>query len=150
YDKQRPKMCEDALFLLKFVLCNDTGYMMRQIVWLDVISLFFLSFTTYSDTTFTKLKDVQSFINMMVTNYYCNRNQLTTVMNQVKLQPQVIEYMEQPYEKKNWDVYRELFLTQKRLKSGLQFWSENQKTLEKIQRRYGVSPEIIIAILGVE
>ncbi|HAT7768929.1 TPA: lytic murein transglycosylase B [Legionella pneumophila] len=132
------------------MLCNDTGYMMRQTIWLGFITLFLLSFSTYSDTAFTKRKDVQSFINMMVKDYHFNRNQLTAVMNQVKLQPQVIESMEKPYEKKSWDVYRELFLTPKRLKNGIQFWAENQKTLEKVQRRYGVSPEIIIAILGVE
>lgn len=86
---------------------------MRQIIWLGFISLFLLSFTTYSDTTFTKRKDVQSFINMMVTNYHFNRNQLTTVMNQVKLQPQVIESMEKPYERKTGMSTENYFLLRK-------------------------------------
>lgn len=124
--------------------------MMRRTIWAGYIAFFLLSFTVYSNTAFTQRKDVQSFINMMVKQYHFNRTQLTTTLNQVKLQPQIIESMEKPYEKKNWDIYRALFLTQQRLNGGLQFWSENKKTLEKVQKRYGVPPEIIIAILGVE
>lgn len=86
---------------------------MRQTIWLGFITLFLLSFSTYSDTAFTKRKDVQSFINMMVKDYHFNRNQLTAVMNQVKLQPQVIESMEKPYEKKVGMSIENYFLLRK-------------------------------------
>ena len=86
----------------------------------------------------------------MVKQYHFDAKQLTTTLNQVQLQPQIIESMEKPYEKKNWDVYRDLFLTPQRLKGGLDYWTANQKTLERAQKRYGVPAEIIIAILGVE
>jgi membrane-bound lytic murein transglycosylase B len=86
----------------------------------------------------------------MVKQHHFNAQNLTETMNQVKLQPQIIESMERPYEKKNWDVYRDVFLTPQRLKGGLDYWAANQKTLERAQKRFGVPPEIIIAILGVE
>lgn len=123
---------------------------MRRIIWLGYSLLFLISFSTYSDTAFTQRKDVQNFINAMVKQYHFNRKQLTETMNQVVLQPQIIESMEKPYEKKNWDVYKELFLTAQRLKGGLDFWAANKAALEKAQKRYGVPPEIIVAILGVE
>ena len=123
---------------------------MRRIFWLGLTLLCLLSFSTYSNTAFTQRKDVQAFIKNMVKNYHFNAQQLTETMNQVQIQPQIIESMEKPYEKKNWDEYRDIFLTPKRLQGGLDFWTANQKTLEKVEQRYGVPPEIIIAILGVE
>lgn len=112
--------------------------------------LCFFSFAIYADAAFTKRKDVQLFINQMVKQYHFNARELTATLNQVKLQPQIIESMEKPYEKKNWDVYRDLFLTPARLKGGLDYWAANSKTLEKAQKQYGVPAEIIVAILGVE
>lgn len=123
---------------------------MRRIIWLGYTLFFLLSFSTYSDTAFTQRKDVQLFIKSMVKQYHFNAKELTETMNQVNIQPQLIESMEKPFEKKNWDEYKNLFLTAKRLKGGLDFWAANQKSLERAQKRYGVPPEIIVAILGVE
>jgi membrane-bound lytic murein transglycosylase B len=114
------------------------------------IILLLLSFSTYSDTAFTKRKDVQLFINSMVKEYHFNAKELTAIMNQVVIRPNIIESMDKPYEKKNWDVYRDLFLTPARVQGGLDYWAANKKALEKAQKKYGVPPEIIISILGVE
>lgn len=114
-----------------------------------ILALF--SFASYAiDTAFTKRKDVQQFIQEMVKKHHFNARQLTATMNQVKLQPQIIESMERPYEKKNWDVYRDIFLTPARVKGGVDYWAANRKTLEKAQQKYGVPAEMIVAILGVE
>jgi membrane-bound lytic murein transglycosylase B len=126
------------------------GCLMRRIIWLGCTLLFSISLSAYSDTAFTQRKDVQLFIKKMVKDNHFNVRQLTDTMNQVHIQPQIIESMEKPYEKKNWDVYQNIFLTPTRIKGGLAFWEANRKTLEKVQKRYGVPPEMIIAILGVE
>ncbi len=123
---------------------------MRRITWLGCTALFLLAFSTFADSSFTQRKDVQDFIKSMVKEHHFNTKELIATMNQVRLQPKIIEKMEKPYEKKNWDVYRDLFLTPQRLKGGLDFWQANQKFLEQAQKRYGVPPEIIVAILGVE
>jgi membrane-bound lytic murein transglycosylase B len=114
------------------------------------LTLLFSSFSSFSDAHFTQRKDVKQFINSMVIQHQFSAKQLTAIMNQVVLQPQIIESMEKPYEKKNWDEYRNIFLTKDRLKRGLDFWLANQSTLKEAERRYGVPPEIIVAILGVE
>lgn len=123
---------------------------MRLFVWFQLIILFCFALPSHSDSAFTHRKDVQQFINNMVKYHHLNRNQLSNIMNQVVLQPQIIESMNKPYEKKNWDIYRDIFLTAKRLKGGLDFWVANQKTLQQAEKQYGVPPEIIVAILGVE
>lgn len=122
---------------------------MTRLSFIAAIALLF-SFSTHSDTAFTQRKDVQLFIKDMVKEHHFNSKELTAIMNQVVLQPEIIESMERPYEKKNWDVYRDLFLTPARLQGGLDYWRVNRETLDKAEKKYGVPPEIIVAILGVE
>lgn len=125
---------------------------MRQIIKLGftALILFLTSFASNANTAFTQRKDVQLFINQMVKQYHFNAKELTATLNQVQIQPQIIESMEKPYEKKDWDVYRDIFLTPQRLKGGIDYWAANKKTLDLAYKKYGVPPEIIIAILGVE
>ena len=123
---------------------------MRRISCLGFTALFLISFSSFSDTAFIRRPDVHAFIESMVKQYHFNEKQLTAIMSQVQLKPQIIQSMDKPYEKKNWDVYKNLFLTPARLKGGLVFWRTNHKTLEQAQKKYGVPAEIIVAILGVE
>lgn len=115
-----------------------------------LITLFLISFSIQADPTFTQRKDVQAFIHEMVKKHGFRYQELNQTFNQVVLQPKIIESMTKPYEKKPWDVYKKLFLTQTRVQAGVEFWKANQKTLEKAERQYGVPADIIVAILGVE
>lgn len=127
------------------------GKTMRRLILLcfSLISLLICD-ATLADSAFTKRKDVQRFINSMVKEHGFNKKELTNVMSQVQLQPQIIESMEKPYEKKTWDVYKQLFLTPERVQGGIAFWSANRETLAKAEKTYGVPANIIVAILGVE
>ena len=51
---------------------------------------------------------------------------------------------------KNWAVYRSRFIDPVRIAAGVQFWRDNQATLERAEQEYGVPPEIIVGIVGVE
>ena len=123
---------------------------MRRMSCLCFASFLLFSFSSFSDTPLTQRKEVQLFINSMVKDYHFSAKELTNTLNQVQLQPKIIESMERPYEKKNWDIYKALFLTSQRLNGGLEFWQANEKLLDKAYKKYGVPPEIIVAILGVE
>lgn len=124
--------------------------MRRPISFFVTLMTLLASFALHGDPAFVKRADVQRFINTMVKTHGFNRQQLTTIMNDVQLQPQIIESMERPYEKKTWDVYKQLFLTPQRLQGGLLFWKNNQQTLAKAEKYYGVPANIIVAIIGVE
>jgi len=124
---------------------------MRRLITLGlVITTVISSFTLQADQDFPKRPDVQKFINSMVTKHGFNKQQLDVVFTDVKLQPQIIESMEKPYEKKTWDVYKQLFLTQQRVQGGMEFWRENRQALMKAEKQYGVPANIIVAIIGVE
>ena len=51
---------------------------------------------------------------------------------------------------KNWAAYRRRFIDEKRIDGGVRFWQDNRAVLEKAQAEFGVPPEIVVAIVGVE
>ena len=51
---------------------------------------------------------------------------------------------------KNWAVYRSRFIDAIRTAAGVKFWLANTDALQRAQQAYGVPPEIIVGIIGVE
>ncbi len=51
---------------------------------------------------------------------------------------------------KNWKAYRSRFIEPVRIAAGVRFWQANRDTLERAEKEYGVPPEIVVGILGVE
>lgn len=51
---------------------------------------------------------------------------------------------------KDWAAYRERFVEPQRIGAGIVFWHDNQRWLERAQADYGVPPEIVVGIIGVE
>jgi membrane-bound lytic murein transglycosylase B len=51
---------------------------------------------------------------------------------------------------KNWQVYRSRFIDPVRIAAGVRFWRDNAATLARAEATYGVPPEIIVGIVGVE
>ncbi len=51
---------------------------------------------------------------------------------------------------KNWQAYRERFVEPQRVAGGLDFWAAQAAWLERATARWGVPPEIVVAIVGIE
>ncbi len=51
---------------------------------------------------------------------------------------------------KNWAAYRARFVEPQRIQAGLAFWRGNEAWLQQAETRWGVPPEIVVAIVGVE
>ena len=66
--------------------------------------------------------------------------------------PQVPRLMTPPGKRivRNYTVYRSRFVEPIRIRAGQRFWQENQATLERAERQFGVPAEIIVGIIGVE
>lgn len=62
----------------------------------------------------------------------------------------IIALMTKPAESKPWKTYRPIFMTDSRLQNGLAFWREHQTTLNRVAAEYGVAPEYIVSIIGIE
>lgn len=103
-----------------------------------------------ADKALLERKEAQLFMDKMVKQYHFDRKQLRSILAASQFQPKIIESMDKPYEKKTWDIYKALFLTEQRVEGGIEFWRKNQHVLREIEKKYGVPPEIIVAIIGVE
>ena len=59
--------------------------------------------------------------------------------------------LDKPAEKElKWHQYRHIFITDKRIEQGAEFWREHASLLTEVSLKTGVPAEIIIAIIGVE
>jgi membrane-bound lytic murein transglycosylase B len=75
---------------------------------------------------------------------------LTAILDGAKMQQSIVDAMNRPAEGKPWRDYRPIFLTQKRIDDGVAFYRANRALVESTGRKYGVAPEYIVAIVGVE
>ena len=100
---------------------------------------------------YSNREDVSAFIDRMAKDHQFDKAELTAWLDSAEKKQAILDAIAKPAEKeKSWKDYRAIFLTEERIIMGLQFWQENAKTLDIVSKRYGVPPEIIIAILGVE
>lgn len=51
---------------------------------------------------------------------------------------------------KNWAAYRARFIEPRRIEAGAAFWQTHAAWLAQAEERYGVPPEIVVGIVGVE
>ncbi|WP_455207138.1 lytic murein transglycosylase B [Kaarinaea lacus] len=94
--------------------------------------------------------DVNEFIDRMVTEHKFDRAYLVKVFKKVKTDSKIIDAITRPAEAKPWYEYRPIFLTDERIREGVKFWRKNAKHLQRAYEVYGVAPEMIVAIIGVE
>lgn len=92
-----------------------------------------------------------AFVDKMVAQHGFDRAELTALLDEAVIDRTILETMARPAERVvPWFEYRNIFLTEERIAAGVRFWSEHADTLERIARRYGVAPEMIVAIVGIE
>jgi membrane-bound lytic murein transglycosylase B len=117
-----------------------------------VILFLFVPLASFASTdSYYGREDVNNFIDKMVAEHDFDRDYLVQLFKGADKQESVLKAIQTPAErKKKWFEYRAIFLTDKRIKGGVTFWNENEAILNEIADQYGVPPEIIVAIIGVE
>jgi len=114
------------------------------------IALLMLAGSSFAKTQFSRRPDVKVFINSMVKKYGFKHADLNQLFDQVRIRNKVIQSMKHPFEAIAWQRYRKLFVSQKRITMGAKYWREHEALLRAAEKKYGVPPHIIVAILGVE
>lgn len=119
------------------------------------ISAVFFSAVILINTSFAagleKNAEVQIFIKEMVAQHNFKQSELEKLFAQVKVKQKILDAISRPAEKsKPWHEYRKIFLTKKRINNGVKFWQENSDIIDYAAKVYGVAPEIMVAIIGVE
>jgi len=94
--------------------------------------------------------ETRAFVAEMAGKNGLDLDALTRLLDQARYRQDVIDAMRRPYEGKPWAAYRAIFLTKTRIDGGVAFWQANVDLLARAEREYGVPPEIVVAIVGVE
>jgi membrane-bound lytic murein transglycosylase B len=95
--------------------------------------------------------DIQQFIDEQVARHGFDRRELQALFSRVRMREDIIALITRPAERtKPWYEYREIFLDQARIDGGVEFWRQHRAALDRAEQVYGVPPEIIVAIIGVE
>ena len=83
-------------------------------------------------------------------------NQVAAVLSGAKREQWIIDAMDRQAPRPStgptgaWIRYRAKFLTPDNIANGVRFWQQNEAALNRASARYGVPPEYIVAIIGVE
>jgi membrane-bound lytic murein transglycosylase B len=75
---------------------------------------------------------------------------ILATLAKARYQQSVIDTMTRPAEAKPWKEYRPIFLNPRRIDAGADFYRANAALLQDVGKKYGVPPQIVVAILGVE
>lgn len=94
--------------------------------------------------------DVGAFIQEMTARRHLDSEELARLFAQVDIQRKIIDAMDRPAEAKPWWEYRKILLTDAQIQGGVEFWRQNRAALDEASKRYGVAPEMIVAIIGAE
>ncbi|MDX1605703.1 MAG: lytic murein transglycosylase B [Candidatus Competibacterales bacterium] len=95
--------------------------------------------------------EIQSFIREMAAEHGFDQARLTEQFARIRRRDDIIALITRPAERtKPWHEYRAIFLDRQRIENGAAFWREHATTLARAEQTYGVPPEIVTAIIGVE
>jgi membrane-bound lytic murein transglycosylase B len=96
-------------------------------------------------------EDVNTFVERMAAQSDYSEQELVDLFSGVKKQGHLFELLDKPAEKElDWYQYRHIFIKDKRIQQGVEFWREHQDLLSEVSLKTGVPGEIIIAVIGVE
>jgi membrane-bound lytic murein transglycosylase B len=95
--------------------------------------------------------EVEAFVDELAQRHGFVKAELKRVFAKAQRVDPVLEAIAKPAERvRSWDEYRTLLITERRITEGVEFWRKNRRTLERAEKKYGVAPEYVVAIIGVE
>jgi len=133
---------------------------MRHITSLFLLLFVLVSFAWGKD--YTQKKEVRVFIDRMVKHYHFNRSYLNGLFSHVtfqkralamyvpSLRPKVSPPKKARKKQGSWDRYESIILKPAKIPAGIAFMHKHRETLLRAYRKYGVQPEYIAAIIGIE
>ena len=107
--------------------------------------------TTLGAQGYAERPEVRIFIAEMVERHEFPLRMLERLFANARYQDSIVTAITPlPPGTRSWQTYRGNFVTPRRIDFGAQFWRTNAATLERAARSFGVPPEIVVAIIGVE
>lgn len=98
----------------------------------------------------TKHPGAEAFAAKAASKYQLDPEQVLAWVEQAEFKQSIVDAISRPAEAKPWYLYRPIFLTSERIDQGVEFWREHRKEIGDAAERFGVDPQVIVAIIGVE
>ena len=97
-------------------------------------------------------EDVRAFVQELVERHQFVKEELEYVFSRARREPAILRAIEPRarQERQPWGAYRTLFVNDRHIAHGVEFWRANRAALARAEQAYGVPAEVIVAIIGVE
>ncbi len=112
--------------------------------------LFCISPIAWAEPSFADRSAVRTFVATMHQKHGMDQKKLLALLAKCHTNKKVLTLMDKQFEAKPWYEYRAHVITPTCINEGALFWKKHQKTLRTLQKQYGVPPEIIVGIIGLE
>jgi membrane-bound lytic murein transglycosylase B len=101
---------------------------------------------------YTDREEVRAFIDEVATRNQLDPIPIHNALAHAQYLPRVIDLIKPPATRsaRSWQRYRAQFLDPTHINAGLQAWDRYADALRRAENAFGVPPEIILGILGVE
>ena len=93
--------------------------------------------------------EIGPLIDRLAKKHSYPREEARAILKQAKIKDDILAAMARPAESLTWAKYRPIFMKDSRIAGGVKFWQQHAKLLENATKKFGVPPEIIVAIVGV-
>ena len=133
---------------------------MKPIKLLLLLLLFLVE--TVDAKNYNKKHEVKTFINMMVKKHHFKKSKLQKLFKNVKFQRGALGMFNPKYRRPakhptkhypkhgSWDRQEKILLGNTRVKKGVKYMHDYRSIFKKVYKKYGVPPEYITAIIGIE
>lgn len=91
-----------------------------------------------------------AFVRDTQARYGVPADRIERVLDAATMRDGIIAAMSRPAERKAWHEYRPIFISDARISAGRDFLARHRASLARVESRYGVPAEVIVAIIGVE
>lgn len=110
-----------------------------------------LSLPAASWANYLDHEQAKPFTDRMVSEHGFERSRVEALLAQAERKQSILDAIARPAERTlEWKDYRRIFIQESRIEQGVEFWREHRATLERAHKEYGVPPQIIVAVIGVE
>jgi len=90
------------------------------------------------------------FVKRAASEYGLPESDVRALLDEAEYKQTIVDAISRPAEGKPWHQYRKIFLTDRRIDQGIEFWRENRELIAAVSKQFGVDEEVIVSIIGVE
>lgn len=115
-----------------------------------IITLLLVAFTGTPSFAVPLTDEALAFADRLYSKYGIDPLKTALLIQSAEYSDKALSLMDRQFEKSGWGMYRKSMVTDNRSNKGGRFYLEHRPSLELAYAQYGVTPEIIAAILAVE